>query len=41
MSFKKHRDYTNEGIIGGVGVDTTVSNAFSGGAGTTTLSLEK
>jgi len=40
LTFKKHRDYINAGIIGGDGVDTVVSNAFSGGAGTTTLSLD-
>ena len=40
LTFKKHRDYVNAGIIGGDGVDTVVSNAFSGGAGTTTLSLD-
>ena len=40
LTFKRQRDYVNEGIIGGTGIDTTVDNAFSGGAGTTTLSLD-
>jgi hypothetical protein len=46
ITLKKHRDYTNEGILvdnDGTGAETslvkTVSNAFGGGAGTVTLGL--